>query len=86
MKNQAEILFNISFRYYTFVSLQYLQIIRITLTMPLQGTLFVSSAERRPTKVNNLFICRRPWLISPTELSNAAVCHLVKLSFFRKIN
>lgn len=48
MKNQAEILFTICFRYYTFVSLQYLQIVRITLTMPLQGTLFVSSAERKP--------------------------------------
>ena len=80
MKNQAEILFTICFRYYTFVSLQYLQIVRITLTVPLQGTLFVSSAERRPKKVNNLFIC--PW--SPTELSNAAVCHLVKLSFFAR--
>ena len=82
MKNQAEILFTICFRYYTFVSLQYLQLVRITLTMPLQGTLFVSSAERRTKKVNNLFIC--PWLMNPTELSNAAVYHLVKLSFFAR--
>ena len=82
MKNQAEILFTICFRYYTFVSLQYLQIVRITLTMPLQGTLFVSSAERRPQKVNNLFIC--PW--SPTELSECCSLPFGKVKFFRKIN